>query len=263
MVWIVVGDAVSDDIIGNVKRSSNGSSASHVGNNRLASEEASDREARGAEAKAGFGAFFVKFGAVDTECGRAGGAVSQSISVADKARELREVSIVLVKDNDIWIHFEKGGLRGGVFFGRHGIKRSWQEVGHGGDINRETIEDVVFKRLRWSGDDDIGRASFPGFGEKLVQDGGLNGRIGSKHGDMLTGSAKNFVDEVGDDAFARGASNANEFHITDRVAIITRQELGVRALKLRLEGRFLFRFGFIRGGLRIIHHEAIITQKTL
>ena len=37
----------------------------------------------------------------------------------------------------------------------------------------------------------------------------------------------------------------------------------MRALEFRLKGRFLFRFGFIRGGLRIIHHEVIIAQKTL
>ena len=263
MVGVVIGDAVSNDVVSDVERGGDGGGASHIGDNRLAGEEAGDGEARGTKRKAGLSSLFVKFGAVDAESGRASGAVGQGVGVADKAREVGEVGVVFVEDDDVWVHLEKGGFGSGVFLWRHSVERGREKIGHGCDVNGEAVEDVVFKRLGRGGNDDVGRAGFPGFGEEFVEDGGLDRGVGSEDSDVLAGGAKNLVNEVCNNAFAGGAGNANELHIADGVAIITRQKLSMGALEFRLKGRFLFRFGFIRGGLRVIHHEVIITQKTL
>ena len=126
----------------------------------------------------------------------------------------------------------------------------------------KTVEDVVLKGFGGSGDNDIRRASFPGFAQELVQSRDLDRVVRREDGDVLTGGAKDFMDEVGDDTFSGSTSNTDELHVADRVTIVTGEEFGAGALELRLYGRFLFRFGF-RGSLRIIHHGVIITQKTL
>lgn len=70
--------------MGDFESGSNSGSAGHIGDNWFASEEGSDVEAFGADNKVGFGAFFVKFGIVDTNIGAAVGAVANSIGVTLK-----------------------------------------------------------------------------------------------------------------------------------------------------------------------------------
>ena len=62
MVGVVIGDAVSNDVVSDVERGGDGGGASHIGDNRLAGEEAGDGEAGGAKRKASFSSLFVKLG---------------------------------------------------------------------------------------------------------------------------------------------------------------------------------------------------------
>ena len=41
-------------------------------------------------------------------------------------------------------------------------------------MDRETVEDVVFKGVSGGGNDDVVRAGFPGVGEELMKDGGFD-----------------------------------------------------------------------------------------
>ena len=122
VVGVVIGDAVGDNVVGDVERSCDSSGASHVGDDWLAREEARYGEARGAEGEVGFGALFVEFGAVDTKSDRASSAISNSFGVADEAGEGRIISVVFIQNNDFWVHLEQRGFTGGVFFGSHGAK---------------------------------------------------------------------------------------------------------------------------------------------
>ena len=55
---------------------------------------------------------------------------------------------------------------------------------------------------------------------------------------MLTCGAKNLMNEMSDDAFARGACDADELHVADGVTVIAREEFGVCALAFLLECEF-------------------------
>ena len=71
---------------------------------------------------------------------------------------------------------------------------------------------------------------------------------------MLSGGAKNFVDEMGDCGFSGGSGDADEFHVANRVSVIGRKEFGAGALSLSLEGNFWFSVRFrLREILRIFH----------
>lgn len=87
-------------------------------------------------------------------------------------------------------------------------------------MDGEAIEDIVFKRIGGGGYDAIIRAGLPSFGEEFMKDGGFNRGVGSEDGDVLTGGAKDFVNEVGDDGLSGGPSNADEFHVANRATII-------------------------------------------
>lgn len=129
-------------------------------------------------------------------------------------------------------------------------------------MDGKAVENIVFERFGGGGDDDVGRASFPGFAQEVVESGEFNRAVRGEDGDMLAGGAKNFVDEVSDGGFAGSASDTNELHVADRVAIVVRQEFGAGALEFGLNGRFLFRFGF-RGSHSVFHHGVIVSQKRL
>lgn len=59
------------------------------------------------------------------------------------------------------MHVEKSFFVVKIFFGGHVGERGGDEVGHGGDVDGETVEDVVLQRFFWGGDDDIVGAGFP------------------------------------------------------------------------------------------------------
>ena len=73
---MVVGDTLGDDFWGDMESGGDSGCTSHIGDNWLASEEASDGKARRAEGEVCLDAFFVELGAVDTESGGAGSAVA-------------------------------------------------------------------------------------------------------------------------------------------------------------------------------------------
>ena len=261
LVGVVIGDAVGDDVVSDVERGGDGGSASHIGDDWLASEEAGNGEAGGAEAQICFSSLFVEFSAVDAEGGSASRAVGKSVGFANEAGEVRVVGVVFVEDDDFWVHSEKSGFVRGEVSGGGSVERGGNEVGQSGGVDGETVEDVVFERVGRSGDDDVGRAGFPSFAEEFVESGNFNRVVRCEGSDVLPGGAKNFVNKVRDDCFAGGASDADELHIANRVAIIARQELRTSTLEFRFNGRFLFRFGFL-GRHSIFHHGVIIAQKS-
>lgn len=257
---IVIGDAFGDNVGGDVERGSDGGGASHVGDDGLAGEEAGGGEARGAEGEICLGAFFVELGGVDAEGGGASAAVGEGVFGAREAGEGGEISIVFIEHDDPWRHLEEGGLGGGELLWRGGGEAGGEKICECGDLDGEPVEDVVFERLRGSGDDAEIRAGFPGVGEELVQNGKLERGVGGEDGDVLAGGAENLMHKMGDGGLARGAGDADELHIADGIAIIAREELCAGALGLGFEGGlffFCFLFWF-RGLGRLRFHEVII-----
>lgn len=122
LVRVVIGDAVGNDVACNMERGGDGGGTSHVRDDGFAGEEAGDRETGGAEREVDLGAFFVEFGAVDAEGGGAGGAIGESVSLANEAREVGVISIVFIENDNFWIHGEKGGLVGGKIGSRGGAQ---------------------------------------------------------------------------------------------------------------------------------------------
>ena len=66
---VVACDAFGNSSWSDVERSSDRGGTSHIGDDWFASKEASNRERLTTTNKAGFGAFAIKFGEVDTHIG--------------------------------------------------------------------------------------------------------------------------------------------------------------------------------------------------
>ena len=157
VVGVVVGDAVGDDVVGDVERGGDGGSARHVRDDWFSGEEAGDREARRAKRKVGFGAFFIELGAVDTEGGCASCAVGEGVGLANETREVWVVYVVFVEDDDFWVHGKERGFVGGEAGCGGSVERGGDKVRQSGSVHGETVEDVVLERIGGSGDDDVRR----------------------------------------------------------------------------------------------------------
>lgn len=121
-------------------------------------------------------------------------------------------------------------------------------------MNREAVEGIFFKRSGGGSDDDIFGAGLPGIAEEFVESADLDLLVGGENGDLLLGGFENLVDKVGDDGLPCRAGDADEFHIFDRVAIISIKQAGFEF------ATFFGGFGGIGlgGGTRALVHKFII-----
>ncbi len=176
---LVIGDAFGDGGGGDIERGSDSSGAGHVGDSWLAGEEAGDGEGLGAETEIGFGAATVELGELDAHVGIGGGAVSEGLGLAAETGEVGIVGVVAIEHDDVGVHAEELGLGGEVGFGFVVIEIIRQEIGEGGGVDREAVEDLGVERLGGGGDDGVGDFGFPGVVEEFVEDGSLDSMVGS------------------------------------------------------------------------------------
>ena len=177
----------------------------------------------GAISKGGFDAFFVEFGAVDANIGRMFGTISESFFGARELRKVGIIGIVLVKDDDFGVHFEKNRFVVGVFVSRRVAEGGGNKVGESGNMNGKTVKNVGFEGGGGSGNDGIRRASFPGIAEKLVKNGGFDRFFRGKNGNVFAGNVENLMDKMSYSGFAGGAGNADNFEVASRIAIVRRK----------------------------------------
>ncbi len=108
----------------------------------------------------------------------------------------------------------------------------------------ETIKNVVFQRFGRGRDDDKVGTGFPGGGKEFVESGEFDWVVGSEDGDMLAGGMEDFVNKMSDRGFSGGAGDADEFHVANRVAVISRKKFGASPLGLDFQAGFC---GFLVG----------------
>ena len=152
---------------------------------------------------------FVKFRRFNLDGGRRGVAVGDGGIGAGKLLEDVVVSVVLVDDDDARIHIKEGGLVCLIFSGGGGAKSGGNVIGKSGNINWEAVENILFQRFSWGGDDDVVSAGLPSVAEKLVKSTNFNIFIGGEASDMLAGSTENLVDVMSDFNFAGGAGDTD------------------------------------------------------
>ena len=95
---------------------------------------------------------------------------------------------------------------------------------------------MLLERRSGSGDDDEIIISLPGVVEEFVKEAGLNVILRGEDSGVKTGGLENLLEEAGNDNLAGGASDNNELHVLDRVAIVGAVEFGLKMGDLRLEG---------------------------
>ena len=88
-------------------------------------------------------------------------------------------------------------------------------------MDGEVIKDIVFQGFGGGGDDDVICASLPSVGEEFVKHTSVEFVIRGKDSNVLASSTKNFMKKVSGDGFTSAAGDADEFHVTDWVAVVT------------------------------------------
>ena len=222
--WFVIGDAVDDLVSAEPERKCGERGGGHIEDGRLAGNIGGDIEIVVAVGEVGFGADFVKFAAVNAEVGIAVAAIATSSGGGGILSKSFVTALITIDDSVVWLGVEENGFRlevvgSGVDDGalRLGILDIIREDG---DMNRQTVEEMVGKIGGSGRNDDVVCSALPS-SEKLLIESGSGLRIDDKTRVFVL-VLENALNVMSSDIATGVTGDGDNFEVASGIVVISR-----------------------------------------